>query len=173
MPPGLRRVTATFERVDPQRETGCVGLELGFRPTSSRFDGGSLEDFADLGPERTISAVAGLGKVLRILRAARIAVPGDPFDLLGDAKPALALLERALGVRLALEVRPRSQLRFTAWTEDGVETVDHVADVLESDDHFVVMRRDGRFPVRVARKHVVRRRTDVERWYEILGVERA
>ena len=172
MPPGLRRVTATFDRVVPQRETGCIGLELGFRPTSARFDG-DLEDFADLGPERTVSAVAGLGKVLRILRAARIAVPGDPYGLLGDVEPARALLERALGVRLALEVRPRSQLRFTAWTEDGVETVDHVADVLESDDHFVVMRRDGRVPVRVARKHVVRQRTDVDRWYEILGVERA
>jgi len=172
--PANRRVAAVFDRVAPVEglDGGTTGLELGFRAASPRFEAERLEDFADLGPALTVPAVAGMGKVLRILRAARIASPRDPLHLLGDAAGATELLERALGTPLVLEVRPRSDLRFTAWTETGVQTVDHVAEVIEGDDAYLVMRRGGRFPVRVEREHVVRQRTEVERWYEVLGVER-
>lgn len=171
MPPA-RRVAALLDRVAPVCGEGGEGIELGFRSRSPRFEVDRIDDFADLGPALTVPAVAGLGKVLRILRAARIAAPRDPLRLIGDAKGASALLERALGTPLVLEVRPRSDLRFTAWTEAGVETVDHVADVIEGDDAYLVVRRGGRFPVRLERDRVVRQRTRVERWYEVLGVER-
>jgi hypothetical protein len=117
--------------------------------------------------------VAGIGKVLRILRAARIAAPRDPRALAGRVDEASALLTRALGSRLQLEVRPRSRVNFTAWTESGVETVSDVADVEEGDTEYLVMRRGGRFPVRFARDAVVRRVTETERWFEVVGVERA
>lgn len=165
-------MTAVFDRVAPRRIEGGVGLELGFRAESPRFEAERIEDLAELGPELSVPAVAGLGKVLRILRAARIAAPRDPTRLIGDLDEARALLERALGTGVVLAVRPRSSLRFVAWTEDGVETVDQVADVLETDDAFVVTRRGGRLPVRLERAGVVRRRTDVARWFEVVGVER-
>ena len=41
-----------------------------------------------------------------------------------------SLLERALGTRVRLEVRPRARVRFTVWTESDVESVSDVAEVL-------------------------------------------
>jgi hypothetical protein len=64
-------------------------------------------------------------------------------------------------------------MRFTAWTESGVETVDDVTEVLEAPDAYLVMRRSGRFPVRVPRENVVRQQTELERWYEVTDIERA
>jgi hypothetical protein len=169
----LRRVRAVFDRVEPVFRDDGVGVELGFRTGAARIDTERIDDFADLGPELTVPAVAGVGKVLRILRAARIAAPRQPLALAGRAEEASALLTRALGSRLQLEVRPRSRVRFTAWTESGVETVSDVADVVEGDAEYLVMRRGARFPVRFAREAVVRRVTETERWFEVIGVERA
>lgn len=172
MPPS-RRVVARFDHVAPVAEDGLVGVELGFRVASPRFEAERIDDFAHLGPELTVPAVAGIGKVLRILRAARIAAPREPAELAGRVDEALELLERALGCDFTLEVRPRSRVRFTAWTEAGVETVDDVADVVENADGFVVVRRGGHFPQRFARDAVVRRHTETRRWFELVGVERA
>lgn len=169
----LRRVRAVFDRVEPVFRDDGVGVELGFRTGAARIETERIDDFADLGPELTVPAVAGIGKVLRILRAARIAAPREPQALAGRVDEATALLTRALGSRLQLEVRPRSRVRFTAWTESGVETVSDVADVVEGDAEYLVMRRGGRFPVRFAREAVVRRVTETERWFEVIGVERA
>lgn len=172
MPP-LRRVVARFDHVAAVAEEGCQGVELGFRVTSPRFPADRIDDFALLGPELSVPAVEGIGKVLRILRAARIAAPRDPHALAGRAEEAGNLLERALGRDFALEVRPRSRVRFTAWTESGVETVDDVSDVVESEQGYLVMRRGGRFPQRFERADVVRRQTETQRWFELVGVERA
>jgi len=165
----LRRVAVTFEGAAARTQEGRVGVDLRFR---SAREPEPLRDWAELGPALTVPAVAGLGKVLRILRAARIAAPRDPLGLVGRADAAAALLARAAGVALVVEVRPRSRLRFLAWTEAGVESVEDVADVIEAADAFLVMRRGGRFPVRIARDRVVRRQTECERWFEVVGVER-
>jgi hypothetical protein len=171
MPPRL--VRAVFDRVEPVYRDDGVGVELGFLTGASRIETDRIDDFADLGPEITVPAVAGIGKVLRILRAARISAPREPHALAGRVEEASALLTRALGCRLQLEVRPRSRVHFTAWTESGVETVSDVADVVEGDTEYLIMRRGGRFPVRFARDAVVRRITETERWFEVIGVERA
>lgn len=70
-------------------------------------------------------------------------------------------------------MRPRTRLRFVAWTEAGVEVVEDVEEVHEARDAWYVKRRGGRFPVRVPRDGVVRRRTETCRWLEVLEVERA
>lgn len=172
MPP-RRRVAATFSWASPRRSEAAVGVELGFAaPAGFLDDAEQLQDFADLGPQLCVPAVAGIGKVLRILRAARIAAPRDPLALLGREEEAASLLGRALGARVLLEVRPRSRLRFMAWTDAGVEVVDDVADVIEEPGVYLVVRRGGRPPVRIPRAAVVRRRTVRERWWEIVGVER-
>ncbi len=175
----MQRVVAALDRVEVATRPAPVGSEwaevhgvlLGFLPRRGRVSD-PIEDFAELGPELSVPAVESLGRVLRVLRAARIALP-EPVALVGRPERAAALLERARGTLVHLEVRPRSRLRFTAWTETGVETVDHVSDVLEHDDAYLVLRRGAQVPVRLPRERVVRRITTCERWYEVVRVERA
>ncbi len=184
--PSTRRVRATFTGVDPGRidsvaESGArsaggdssVGVYLEFRPAHVRLDVDLIRDFASLGPDLCVPSVEGLGKVLRILRSARIAAPSDPHSLLGDVEAVSSLLERAIGTLLILELRPRSRIRFVAWTEDGIQTIEDVTEVLEAPDAYLVARRRGRFPVRVPRSSVVRQRTELEPWYEVIAIERA
>lgn len=168
----VRRALATFTHATPVRGEGRRGVVLSFRPEGTRLGVDLLHDFADLGPELSVGAVAGLGKVVRILRAARVATPPDPRELLGREERAIALLGRARETLLQLTVRPRTRLRFVAWTESGTETVEDVAEVLESPDAFYVIRRDGRYPVRVERAAVVRQRTEIERWFEVVAIDR-
>jgi hypothetical protein len=156
-----------------QEETPGLRLQLQFRPERRRADVDRIDTEAAIGPQLDIPSVAGLGKVVRILRAARIAHPSDIEELAGREDQLLDLLRRAVGTSLAVELRPRSRMRFTAWTESGVETVDDVTEVLEAPDAYLVMRRSGRFPVRVPRENVVRQQTELERWYEVTDIERA
>lgn len=156
-----------------RQEPGLRRLQLRFRPARRRADVDRIDAEAAIGPELDIPTVAGLGKVVRILRAARIAHPADIEELAGREQMLLDLLDRAVGTALAVELRPRSRMRFTAWTESGVETVDDVTEVLEAPDAYLVMRRSGRFPVRVPRELVVRQQTELERWYEVTEIERA
>lgn len=169
----LRRIQARFADAEAvQGETG-VGVLLGFQPERSRIVVDRIEDYADLGPALTVPAVDGLGKVLRILRAGRVAAPAEPLVLVGGQERAAALLRRAVGTLMRLELRSRVRVRFTAWTDEGVEVIDDVADVREFDDAYYVLRRHGRFPVRFERSAVVRQRTKAHRWHEIVGLERA
>ena len=172
--PATKNVRARFFEVTPvRREDGVVGVELSFEIEGSRTLSGRIDDFANLGPELTVPAVSGLGKVLRILRAARIAVPGDSLELVGDEKATAALLARAAGTLLRLELKPRFRLRFVAWTETGVETVDDIAEVVEHEDAFLVHRRRGRFPLRFPRESVIRHQTEHDRWYEVTSIDPA
>lgn len=157
----------------PVRNAERCGLVLSFQPDPSNAEIERIDDFADLGPELSVAAVIGLGKVVRILRAARIAVAGDSQALIGREAHAAALLRRARATPLELTLRPRSRIRFVAWTEGGIETVDDVSEVLESLDTVFVIRRDGRYPVRIPREAMVRYRTEVERWFEVTAIGRA
>ena len=170
--PSTRRLLATFESATPHRAKDVSGVALQFDPQGRLPGAERIEDFAVLGPDFTIPVVAGLGKVLRILRVARVATPADPRELVGREERAAELLERAVGTRVLLWVRPRSRIRFAAWTEGGIETVDDIAQVIESSDAFHVVRHRGP-PVRSPRESVARRQTQIERWYEVVDIERA
>jgi len=171
-PRDVRRIQARFAGAELAERGDASGVLLEFEPLRARLDVPSVRDFADLGPALTLPAVSGLGKVLRILRAARIAAPRDALSLVGRRAEAVALLERARGTRLRLSLRRRARWSFVVWTEGGVETVHDVVDVVESDEHYVVLRRGSRAPVRFARAAVSRRQTRRERWYEVVGIER-
>jgi hypothetical protein len=171
--PADRVVRAVFTDARAALGPNEVGVFLGFRPIRTRLEVDRIEDFADLGPDLCVSAVAGLGKVLRILRAARIAVPADKEAFLGEPAMAVSKLERAFGASLSLELRDRSRIRFTAWTEDGIETINDVAEVREAPDAYFVTRQSGRFPVRVPRDTLIRQSTECERWFEIVDIQRA
>jgi len=170
-----RRVRALFggaEVAPPDAARHSCAL-LCFRPERrARIGLARIEDLVALGPQLDLETVAGLGRALRVLRAARVAAPGELEDWVGRDAELLERLQRAAGAPLVLELRPRSRLRFTAWTDAGVETLEDVADVHESPDAWWVTRRHGRFPVRVPRDAVVRQRTDCERWYEVLDIQR-
>lgn len=148
---------------------------LVFEPISARTSASlgvsQVDDFADLGPELTIPAVSGIGKVLRTLRAGRIAAPA-PHALLGRAKQAAKLLARAKRAPVVLVVRPRVATRFVAWTESGVQSVEDVADVFEYPDAWIVTPRRGH-PVRIERAGVARQVTETQPWWEVVAIERS
>lgn len=171
--PADRVVRAIFTDARPVSEPDEVGVFLGFKPIRTRLEVDHIEDFADLGPEMCVPSVAGLGKVLRILRAARLAVPRDKQAFLGEPQLVAEKLERAFGTSLELKLRKRSRIRFTAWTERGVETINDVAEVVEAPDAYFVTRHSGRFPVRVPRSTVIRQLTECERWFEVVDIQRA
>jgi hypothetical protein len=170
-----RRIDARLEEVAPvgaPAGRAAPALRLVFRALRAAQAEAPIEDRVALGPALDLETAVGVGKLLRILRAARLAAPSDASVLLGDPTAAAELLTRAIGTRLVLEVRTRSDVRFTVWTEEGVESVDRVADVTEDAEGFLVRRRGTRRPVRVPREGVVRRRTTSERWLEVVSIER-
>jgi len=166
-----RRVNAVLSEVT---EVGAssAALDLTFLPRRSRLVVERIEDRVALAPADSVAAALGRARVLRLLRAARIAAPPEPASLLGDPTRAAALLRRALGVEVALELQPRSTVRFTVWTDRGVESVADVADVVEDEHAWLVHRRGGRPPVLFPRDCVIRRQTDCETWFEVTAVER-
>jgi hypothetical protein len=166
-----RRIRARFTEVRPVASGDVVGVVLAFRPERSRIDVTVIEHFADLGPKWDLPAVGGTGSILRVLRAGRIVAP-EAEELIGKPEQAAKLLERALGTAVSLELRRRSRIRFTVWTDEGVETIEHVRRVSESDDAFLVVRTPGLPPIRIDRERVVRQQKELERWWEVLDVER-
>jgi hypothetical protein len=168
----LDEVTAT-PAADTRSPESVSGVALVFRGEGRGGSIGRIDDFACLDEALSVESALGVGKVLRLLRAARIAPPREPASLMGDPATAATLLRRALGIRVHLEVRPRSRVRFTVWTESGVESVSNVAEVLEDESAYLVLRLGGRFPIRLPRERVVRQRTESETWYEVLSIERA
>ena len=168
-----RSIRAVFTGAAPMQAPDASGVVLGFRPEGRYPNSDHIDCPAVLGPDPSVAAIAGLGWVVRILRAARIAVPADPMAWLGRETLVLEQLERAEGTALMLKVRPRTRVRFTAWTEEGVETLDDIADVVEAKDAYYVRLQNGRFPVRLPREKVVRHQTESVRWYEVLSIERA
>ncbi|MCH7708986.1 MAG: hypothetical protein IH884_10890, partial [Myxococcales bacterium] len=149
-----RRILARFVDATPVLDDHRVGALLSFEPERSRIIVDRIEDFAELGPALTVPAVAGLGKVLRILRAARIALPNDPLQLVGKVSDCIALLQRAVGTRLQIEVRPRTCLRFRVWTEQGSRRIDNVQEVIEDKYGFLVRLRNGAPSIHVPRQDV-------------------
>jgi len=168
-----RRIEARFANAHPLVGEERQGVLLVFEPISARavasLGVSQIDDFADLGPELTIPAVSGIGKVLRTLRAGRIAAP-EPHALLGRARQAASLLARAASAPVALRVRPRVATRFVAWTESGVQSVEDVADVIEYPDAWIVAPRRGQ-PVRIERAGVARQVTETRPWWEVVAIE--
>src|SRR5512144_206346 len=93
-----KRIEARLADAHPLIGAERQGVLLVFEPISARTAAAlgvsQIDDFADLGPELTIPAVSGIGKVLRTLRAGRIAAPA-PHALLGQAHQVASLLARA------------------------------------------------------------------------------
>ena len=167
------RIPATLVQARPVGEAERCGLELQFRPLLARHAGEPLADFVDLAAGPTLASVRGLAQLTRLLRAARIAAPGPLADWLGDPHGAAAGLARAQGRALVLVAAPRSCVRFSAWTEEGVLRVDFVADVLADERGFLVRRVGGRPLAQIARERVLRQETAAHRWLDLVSIEPA
>jgi hypothetical protein len=163
---------ARFVGARPGERNDSPGVALEFEIERPRPDLARVEDFAALGPPGAVAAVSGMGRVRRLLRAARIALPRAPAETLASPETMSALLARAAGTRVVLSLRPRSTFAFVVWTESGIETVPDVIQVLDDEEAWLVLRH-GRPPVRVARRHVVRHRLECQRWWEVLSLEAA
>ena len=171
--PLSRRVRARLYDVEAVAREDARGVWLRFRPERSRIVTEPIEHFADLGPEWCIPAVGGFGSVMRVLRAARIVAPRANDEILGEPEQVAELLRRALDVYVWLDLKPRSHVSFTVWTDEGVETIDNVRHVVETDDAYQVVRTPGNLPKLFMRKNVVRQRTDCTRWFEVTDIKRA
>ena len=168
-----RRITASLSHVRTVRDDAGCGVALQFAPSSRNArDVESVDEFADLGPELTLSSSRGLATLLRVLRVARLSAPRPPGSWLGEPELATRRLQAAIGRSFALEVVPRVRLKFTAWTEEDTVEVSNVADVQSDESGFLVRRVGHRIPIRVPRELVVRHETGRERWFQITAIER-
>ncbi len=168
-----RSAIARFGESVPVSDAERIGIDLVFHLERSRLSVDRIDDFAQLGPGLCIEAVSGIGKVLRLLRAGRVAAPRNPRELVDQPDRAAALLSRARGTVVRLQLASRFRLRFLAWTERGIEVVDDVAEVREQEDAYVVLRHRGRFPIRFPREQIARTLTERLDWHEVLEIERA
>ncbi len=166
------RTIARFLEARREVRDERVGVLLCFEPLTGRLGTGRIEDWAELGPDLSVEAVEGIGKVLRLLRVARIKVAARAEELIGRSDEIEALLGRAVGTELRLVLRKRSVLHFLAWTENGLVKIENISEVEELEDAFVVRPRGARFPKRIPREGVIRQKTECERWLEIVEIRR-
>jgi hypothetical protein len=165
------RIPVTLSALRLAQNGARSGLLATFTPQLLRHGPDPLRDFIDLTAPLSLDSARGLAQVARLLRAARLAARGPVERWLGDPAGARAALSSAIGRRIVLTAAPRSCVRFTVWTEDGVHSLDFVADVLSDAAGFVI-RRVGALPaVFFPRNEVLRHETKAQSWLEVVNVE--
>ncbi|MFQ5513889.1 MAG: hypothetical protein ACE5FG_05575 [Myxococcota bacterium] len=136
-----------------------------------RGHAGPIEDFLDLGEPDSLTRVRSIGRVLRILRAARVRPPRDPYSL-GDNPQRLAtLLQRCRGAIVCLAVSRRLSRALTIWTESGIEKIEGVIDFSEVDGSLSVRRLGGRSPLVFPRHSLIRFRPTSTESLEVVGID--
>ena len=169
--PATLRIPATLTALELADGDGRCGLAARFAPQLLRHGPQALHDFLDMSAPLTLGSARGLAQLTRLLRAARLAARGPVARWLGDPASALAAASAAIDRKLVLTVTPRSCVRFTAWTEDGVHALDFVSDVFADAGGFSV-RRVGLLPAAyLARDAVLRHETSTRAWLEVIHIE--
>jgi hypothetical protein len=169
--PATLRIPATLTALTLAHDAGRCGLAVKFAPQLLRHGPDPLRDFLDLSAPLSLESARGLAQLTRLLRAARLAARGPVERWLGDPAGAHAALAGALGRRVVLTAAPRSCVRFTAWTDDGVHTLDFVADVISDAAGFSVRRLRPLPASFFARDTVQRHETATHQWLEVVNVE--
>jgi hypothetical protein len=167
----LRRLPQTrrLESVVVDAETDGSALVVHFAPI-----GGIPKDIADrilLGPRGELSAVHGVGRLLRILRAGRIRPPRDPYALAADLSEAVVLVQRCRGAHVWLHVKRRVERVLTVWTDAGVDRIGGVVDFAEDEDGLWVRRIGGQSVLRIPRGSLIRYRATSEEHPEVVSIE--
>lgn len=169
--PATLRIPATLTALELAEDGGRCGLAARFAPQLLRHGPQPLHDFLDMSAPLTLDSARGLAQLTRLLRAARLAARGPVARWLGDPGAALVAASAAIGRKLVLRVAPRSCVRFSAWTEDGVHALDFVSDVIADAGGFSV-RRVGLLPAAYfPRGSVFRHETSTRTWLEVIDIE--
>ncbi len=130
-----------------------------------------IEDRIPLTPQGELRTVYGVGRVVRILRAARMRVPRDPYRYCADPQRAVELLQRCSGALVHLRVARRMERVLTLWTEEGVERIRGVLDFFEDADGISVRRRSGESLLVFSRKTLIRYEASSREFFEVVAVE--
>ena len=169
--PATLRIPATLTALDVASDDGRCGLDVRYAPQLLRHGPDPLHDFLDLSAPLSLESARGLAQLTRLLRATRLAARGPVDRWLGDPAGAHSALAGARGRRLVLTAAPRSCLRFTAWTDDGVHALDYVSEILADAGGFSVQRLRPLAPAFFPRERVLRHETSRLRWLEVVNVE--
>jgi len=130
-----------------------------------------IEDRFFIGRPGDVAAVYGVGRWLRILRAGRVHVPGDPYEVCRDTDRALALLRRCIGASVQLVLARRLERTITLWTDSGVERIGAVIDFVEGTDSLLIRRRGGGALMYVPRDSLIRFESALLERLEVISVE--
>lgn len=133
-----------------------------------------LVDRLDFAPRGSLAAVRGVGRLLRLLKAARIRPPERPYDLDENLDEAVRLVERCRGAEIGLLVRPRFERALTLWRETGVQRIERVVDFREDRESLSILtrgRRGGQTEQRIPRHELVRYVVSTSEVYEVAAVE--
>jgi len=130
-----------------------------------------LVDRIPLAPVGELAYVAGVGRWLRMLRAARVRVQGDPYALCRDVERAAALARRCIDTTLRLVVARRFERSLTLWTDTGVQHFGAVIDFTESADGLWIRRRGGGPLLHVARDTLIRFESASQEHLEVVSVD--
>ncbi|MFI5316156.1 MAG: hypothetical protein ACHQ6T_10665 [Myxococcota bacterium] len=130
-----------------------------------------LVDRIPLAPFGELAFVAGVGRWLRMLRAARVRIDGDPYELCRNAERAAELARRCIGTTLQLVVARRLERSLTLWTDTGVQHFNAVIDFTESVDGLWIRRRGGGPLLHVARETLIRFESAAQEHLEVVSVD--
>jgi hypothetical protein len=144
-------------------------ITVGYAPT--RGWPAELVDRIPLAPVGELAFVAGVGRWLRMLRAARVHIDGDPYVVCRDVERAAELARRCIGTTLQLVVARRLERSLMLWTDAGVEHLSAVIDFTESADGLWIRRRGGGPMLHVARESLIRFESAMQERLEVVSVE--
>ncbi len=130
-----------------------------------------IEDRIVLAPKGEMIAVNGVGRLLRILKAARVRAPRDPYNECADPNRAAALLHKCRGVIVDLHVARRFNRGLKIWTEEGVERISGVIDYTETPDALEIRRRGGRSVLNIPKLNIIRFELSSEEYYVVTSIE--
>ena len=161
----MKRLSAVVSGASAELDT------LAVRYTPTRGWPAELVDRIPLGPPGELATIAGVGRWLRMLRAARVSVDGDPYAICSDVERAAALARRCVGTTLTLVVARRLERTLTLWTDSGVQHFNAVIDFTESVEGLWIRRRGGGPVLHVPRETLIRFEPASQEHLEVVSVD--
>lgn len=152
-------------------ETRADWPEVIVRFEPLRGDRTPIEDRIRLEPRGELSAIEGVGRILRIFRAARVRAPDDLYEPGDGSHEVAALLLRCVGARIVLHVAQRIERILTIWTETGIERIEGVVDFGQDAEGLWVRRKGGQSVLRIPRGSLIRFASSSIPYPEVVSVE--
>ncbi len=136
-----------------------------------RGDPSPIEDRIRLEPQGELPAIEGVGRILRILKAARFRTPDRPYEFAADPERLQASLRRCIGARVVLKVARRVDRVLTIWTDAVVDRIAGIIDFNEDGEGLRIRRRGGPSVLLIPRRSLIRFTCDSFAHPEVVAVE--